>query len=67
MKRDYFEGADIYFWYGTKEAFVAKPQARHLCALHPDTHVEVFPGMNHGQFLIDHPEEVAGRIKSMTL
>ncbi len=23
--------------------------------------------MNHGQFLIDHPEDVAGRIKSMTL
>ena len=56
------QGSDIYYWYGTKEAFVAKPQARHLCALHPDTHVEVFPGMNHGQFLIDHPEEVAGRI-----
>ena len=51
--------------YGTKEAFVAKPQARHLCTLHPDTHVEVFPGMNHGQFLIDHPEEVAERIISI--
>ena len=66
-KLESIQGADIHFWYGTKEAFVAKPQARHLCALHPDTHVEVFPGMNHGQFLIDHPEEVAGRIKSMTL
>lgn len=58
------DGADIHFWYGTKEAFVAKPQARHLCALHPDTHVEVFPGMNHGQFLIDHPEEVANKLLS---
>ena len=66
-KLESIQGADIHFWYGTKETFVAKPQARHLYALHPDTHVEVFPGMNHGQFLIDHPEEVAGRIKSMTL
>ena len=54
--------ASIHYWYGTKEAFVAKPQAGHLCALHPDTHVEVFPGMNHGQLLVDHPEEVAKRI-----
>lgn len=48
--------------YGTKEAFVAKPQAEHLCAIHPETHVEVFKGMNHGQLLVDRPEEVAGRI-----
>ena len=41
------------------------PRTRHLCVLHPDTHVEVFPGMNHGQLLVDHPEEVARRIKSM--
>lgn len=61
-KLESIQGADIHYWYGTKEAFVAKPQARHLSALQPDTHVEVFPGMNHGQFLIDHPEEVAGRI-----
>ena len=61
-KLESIQGADIHFWYGTREAFVAKPQARHLCSLHPDTHVEVFPGMNHGQFPIDHPEEVAERI-----
>jgi len=61
-KLESIQGADIHFWYGTKEAFVAKPQAKHLCFLHPDTHIEVFPGMNHGQFLIDHPEEVAERI-----
>ena len=61
-KLESIQGADIHFWYGTKEAFVAKPQVRHLCTLHPDTHVEVFPGMNHGQFLVDHPEEVAERI-----
>jgi len=28
----------------------------------PFAHVEVFDGMNHGQFLIDHPDEVAKRI-----
>ena len=70
-KLESIQGADIHFWYGTKETFVAKPQARHLsrhlCALHPDTHVEVFPGMNHGQFLIDHPEEVAGRIRRLNI
>ena len=64
-KLESIQGADIHYWYGTKEAFVAKPQARHLCTLHPDTHVEVFPGMNHGQFLIDHPEGVAKRIISI--
>ena len=58
-------GDDIHFWYGTKEAFVAEPQARHLCALHRDTHVEIFPGMNHGQLLIDHPGEVAERMEKM--
>lgn len=55
-------GADIHFWYGTKEAFVAKPQVKHLLQLCPSAHVEVFPGLNHGQFLIDHPDEVAKRI-----
>ena len=55
-------GADIHFWYGTKEAFVAKPQAKHLLALCPEAHIDVFDGMNHGQFLIDHPDEVAKMI-----
>ena len=55
-------GFDIHYWYGTKEAFVAKPQAKHLLSLCPDAHVEVFPKMNHGQLLVDCPEEVAGRI-----
>ena len=61
-KLESIHGNDIHFWYGSKEAFVAKPQVRHLCKLFPDTRVEVFPGMNHGQLLIDHPEEVAKRI-----
>ena len=59
---DSIDGADIHFWYGTKEAFVAKPQAKHLLQLCPQAHIEVFEGMNHGQFLIDHPDKVAKRI-----
>ena len=66
-KLESIHGDDIHFWYGSKEAFVAKPQVRHLCKLFPDTKVEVFPGMNHGQLLIDHPEEVAKRISSLTV
>lgn len=59
-------GTDIHYWYGTKEAFIAKPQAEHLSKIHPDTHVEVFSGMNHGQLLVDHPEEIANRILRMS-
>ena len=61
-KLEFIQGADIHYWYGTKEAFVARPQAEHLCKIHPDTHVNVFPKMNHGQLLVDHPEEIANRI-----
>ena len=55
-------GADIHFWYGTKEAFVAKPQVKHLLTIYPNAHVQVFSGMNHGQLLVDHPDEVAKRL-----
>ena len=55
-------GTDIHYWYGTLEAFVAKPQAKHLKALCPEAHIEIFKGLNHGQFLIDHPDQVAERI-----
>lgn len=55
-------GSDIYYWYGTKEAFVAKPQVKHMKRLSPNVNVEIFKKMNHGQFLIDCPEEVAKRI-----
>lgn len=41
-------------------------QVEHLKNLYPDVHVEVFPKMNHGQLLVDHPEEVAKRIKGIT-
>ena len=61
-KLESIDGPDIHFWYGNKEAFVAKPQVEHLKKLHPETNIEVFNGMNHGQFLIDHPDEVAERI-----
>lgn len=58
-------GNDIHFWYGSKETFVAKPQAKHLLNLCPSAQVEIFDSMNHGQLLIDNPEEVAKRISSM--
>ena len=61
-KLESIHGSDIHFWYGTKEAFVAKPQVKHLRAVCPAAQVEVFPGMNHGQLLIDHPEMVAERL-----
>ena len=61
-KLESISGNDIHFWYGTKEAFVAKPQAKHLLSLYPKAHVEIFEGMNHGQLLIDHPEEIVQRI-----
>ena len=63
-KLESIHGDDIHYWYGTKEAFVAKPQATHLLTLCPDARIEVFPKMNHGQFLVDHPDEVARRILS---
>lgn len=58
-------GQDIHYWYGTKEAFVAKSQVNHLISLCPDVHVEVFQKMNHGQLLIDNTEEVARKIQKM--
>lgn len=61
-KLESISGNDIHFWYGTKEAFVAKPQAKHLLSLYPQAHVEIFEGMNHGQLLVDHPEEIVQRI-----
>ena len=64
-KLESIHGDDILYWYGTKEAFVAKPQANHLLTLCPDARIEVFPKMNHGQFLVDHPDEVARRILSI--
>ena len=64
-KLESIHGADIHYWHGTKEAYVAKPQAKHLLTLCPEAHVEVFPKMNHGQLVIDHPEVVARRIRAM--
>ena len=66
-KLESVHGADVHFWYGTKEAFVAKPQVEHLLKLCPSARVEVFDGMNHGQLLIDYPDEVAKRIMAYEL
>ncbi len=62
IKLESISGNDIHYWHGIKEAFVAKPQVKHLKGLFPKTNVEVFKGLNHGQLLIDYPEEVAKRI-----
>ncbi|MBQ6197661.1 MAG: alpha/beta hydrolase [Bacteroidales bacterium] len=64
-KLESIHGADIHFWHGSKEAFVAKPQVEHLKRINPGIQVEVFPRMNHGQLLVDHPDEVAKRISGM--
>jgi hypothetical protein len=56
---------DIHFWHGTKEAFVAKAQARHLKGLCWKAEIKIFKNMNHGQLLIDRPEEVASMIENI--
>lgn len=55
-------GGDIHYWYGTLEAFVARPQVKHLLRLWPTTNVRVSERLNHGQLLVDHPDGVARRI-----
>ncbi|MBQ8775669.1 MAG: alpha/beta hydrolase [Alistipes sp.] len=55
-------GHDIHYWYGTKEAFVARAQVKHLLRLCPTANIEFFPNMNHGQLLIDYPDEIAKHI-----
>ena len=60
-------GPDIHYWHGTLEGFVAKPQVKHLLEIYPASHVEVFPKLNHGQLLIDHPDEVAKRLIDIAL
>lgn len=56
---------DIHYWYGTKEAFFAKAQIKHLLTLHKDTHIEAFKQLNHGQLLIDCPEKIVYLIKKI--
>ena len=51
--------ADIHYWYGQHEAFVAKFMFRHLESLAPHCHITRFPRMQHGQLVIDHPNRVA--------
>ena len=64
-KLETIHGADIHYWHGTLETFAAKPQVEHLKKIFPDVHIEVFPKMNHGQLLVDQPEEIAKRIVDM--
>lgn len=64
-KLETLPNADIHYWHGTKEAFVARPQAKHLKTLCPNVKVEIFDKMNHGQLLVDHPDQVAKRIIGM--
>lgn len=64
-KLESMSGKDVNFWYGTKEAIVARPQVEHLIRLCPNAHIEVFQGSNHGQLLVDHPEEVAMRLRHL--
>ena len=66
-KLESIHGTDIHYWYGTLEAFVAKPQVEHLKKIYPDVQVEVFQKMNHGQLLVDHPEEAAKRITELVV
>ena len=56
-----------YYWYGSKEAFVAKPQVAHLRSLNSNVTVEMFTGMNHGQLLVDYPEKVAQKFRAIGL
>ena len=51
--------SDIHYWYGTKEAFAAKPQVKHLKTLSMNVKVQIFDKINHGQLLIDHPDQIA--------
>ena len=64
-KLESISGQDIHYWYGTLEAFVAKPQVEHLKKICPAVQIEIFPKMNHGQMLVDHPEEIARRISGL--
>ena len=51
--------ADVHYWYGQHEAFVAKYMFRHLETLAPHCRITRFPRMQHGQLVIDHPDRVA--------
>lgn len=65
-KLESISGPDIQYWHGSLEAFVARPQAEHIKKLCPEVRIEIFPKSNHGQLLVDHPEEVARRIIEAT-
>jgi pimeloyl-ACP methyl ester carboxylesterase len=57
-----FQG-QVAFWHGSREPYPTKTAAllkRYL----PQMQVEVFPGLGHGQFLRQKPEEYASKLKS---
>ena len=38
---------------------------KHLLRLCPTANIEIFPGMNHGQLLVDNPEMIMMKIEKM--
>jgi hypothetical protein len=51
------------FWHGGNEPYPRKT-ARLLKKYLPQMQVEVFPGLGHGQFLRQQPEEYARKLKN---
>ncbi len=55
-------GGEVTFWYGSNEHY-PKKTAELLCRHLPEMTVEVFDEMGHGQFLNEHPEMYAAKLK----
>lgn len=54
----------VTFWHGSNESYPAKT-VKLLKKYLPRMQVEVFEGMGHGQFLNEHPEEYADKMKKI--
>lgn len=48
----------VQFWYGSKEAWVFKRCAEHLLTVRPDAQIRIFPGMQHAELVLEHPDVV---------
>ena len=48
--------ADVVYWYGSKEAFIAEKSADYLVKLIPNTKVEVFKKYEHGELCMGNPK-----------
>lgn len=57
-------GGKVTFWHGSNESYPAKT-VKLLKKYLPQMQVEVFEGMGHGQFLNEHPEEYADKMKKI--